>query len=265
MTGEAKRGRVGGKVAIVTGAASGIGLACARLLAREGAQVALADIDAAGAEEAAADIRRSGGSAMGLELDVTREADWMAAVDRVTDSWRRLDIAVNCAGSRIERCFPTETSLEDWQALLRINLDGVFLGTKHSLRAMRASDPVRGSIINISSILGMVGLAGTDAYGASKGAVRSYTKSVAISCAEAGLQVRVNSVHPGFVDTPLLSRAIDAAPDPSEARAALEVIAPAGRLGRPEDVAWGVLYLASDEADFVTGAELVIDGGYTAR
>jgi 3(or 17)beta-hydroxysteroid dehydrogenase len=265
MTAAPNIGRVHGKVALVTGAASGIGLACARRLAAEGAHVALADLDGAGAKRAAEDIRRLGGTAMALSLDVTQEADWQAATRRVMDEWRRLDVTVNCAGSRIERCFPSETSLQDWQSLLRINLDGVFLGTKHSLKAMQASDPVRGSIINISSILGMVGLAGTDAYGASKGAVRSYSKSVAISCAEAGVHVRVNSVHPGFVDTPLLARAIDAAPDPQAARAAIETLAPVGRLGSPDDVAWGVLYLASDESDFVTGAELVIDGGYTAR
>jgi 3(or 17)beta-hydroxysteroid dehydrogenase len=260
-----RTGRVDGKVAVVTGAASGIGLACARLLAEQGARVVLADLDAPGAEKAATDIRAADGEAMALTLDVTRETDWQAAMERIMGAWGRIDVTVNCAGSRIERCFPSETALEDWQLLLRINLAGVFLGTKHSLKAMQASDPVRGSIINVSSILGIVGLAGTDAYGASKGAVRSYSKSVAISCAEAGLRIRVNTVHPGFVDTPLLARALNAATDPQAARAAIEALAPVGRLGRPEDVAWGVLYLASDEADFVTGAELVIDGGYTAR
>lgn len=258
-------GRVAGKVALVTGAASGIGLACAKKLAAEGAHVVLADLNLAGAQAAAADIATAGGRAEATGFDVADEAAWEGTMAQILAGASRLDIAVNCAGSRIERTFPSETNLDDWHRLMRINLDGVFLGTKHSLRAMQANDPVRGSIVNISSILGIVGLAGTDAYGATKGAVRSYSKSVALSCAEARVPVRVNTVHPGFVDTPLLAQAIDAAADPDATRAAYHALAPVGRLGRPDDIAWGVLYLASDEADFVTGAELVIDGGYTAR
>jgi len=258
-------GRVAGKVALVTGAASGIGLACANLLAAEDARVVLADLDVAGCAAALAGIEAAGGTGRAIRLDVTDESGWQAATADLLAAFGRLDIAVNCAGTRVERRFPTETSLDDWRRLMGVNVDGVFLGTKHSLKAMQASTPTRGSIVNISSILGIVGLAGVDAYGASKGAVRSYSKSVALSCAQAGIPVRVNTVHPGFVDTPLLGRSLEAAADPTAARAALEKEAPAGRLGRPEDIAWGVLYLASDEADFVTGAELVIDGGYTAR
>lgn len=264
MTGGA-RGRVAGKTALVTGAASGIGAASARLLAAEGARVALADLDAAGAEAVLAAIREAGGQGISLALDVADEAAWEAVMAEVMKTFGRLDIAVNCAGTRLPRSFPTDTTLKDWRFLMSVNLDGVFLGTKRALRAMRDGDPATGAIVNVSSIMGNVALPGIAAYNATKGGVRTYSKSVALSCAEAGLKVRVNTVHPGFIDTPLLHTSMAAMPDPKEARRSYEALQPVGRLGRPEDIAWGILYLASDEAAFVTGAELVIDGGYTAR
>ena len=148
---------------------------------------------------------------------------------------------------------------------MAVNLDGVFLGTKHALVAMRNSNPVNGSIVNISSVMGLVGLPDIAAYNASKGGVRLYSKSVALSCAEKRLNVRVNTIHPGFIDTPLLRTAMARFEDAAEGQRIYDALQPVGRLGSPEDVAYGVLYLASDESKFVTGAELVIDGGYTAR
>jgi NAD(P)-dependent dehydrogenase (short-subunit alcohol dehydrogenase family) len=258
-------GRVAGKVAVVTGAASGIGAATARLLAAEGARVVLADLDLDRAGDVRDEIEAAGGTAIVLRLDVTDESAWEATMASALETYGRLDIAVNCAGTRIQRSVPTETTLADWRFLMAVNLDGVFLGTKHALLAMQAVDPVVGSIINISSIMGNVGMAGIGAYNASKGGVRTYSKSVALSCADEGLNIRVNTVHPGFVDTPLLRQAMDAMPDREEAQRLYDELQPMGRLGRPEDIAFGVLYLASDESSFVTGAELVIDGGYTAR
>ena len=148
---------------------------------------------------------------------------------------------------------------------MAVNLDGVFLGTKHAMAAMRDSDPVNGSIINISSIMGLVGFPDIAAYNASKGGVRLYSTSVALSCAERKLNIRVNSVHPGFIDTPLLRQGMARIADPELARKAYDALQPVGHLGQPIDIAYGVLYLASDESRFMTGAELVIDGGCTAR
>ncbi len=258
-------GRVAGKVALVTGAASGLGAASARMLAREGATVVLADLDAVAGERVLRDIEAAGGTGTSIKLDVAVEQDWISAMATIRQRFGRLDVTVNCAGTNIARSFPTDTTLEDWRRLMSINLDGVFLGTKHSLVAMQQSDPVNGSIINISSIMGLIGAPDIAAYNASKGGVRLYSKSVALSCAEKRLAVRVNTIHPGFVDTPLLQTAIDRFEDREEGRRVYDALAPVGRLGVPDDVAYGVLYLASDESSFVTGSELVIDGGYTAR
>ena len=258
-------GRVANKVALVTGAASGIGAASACMLAGEGATVVLADLDAAAGERVLRDIEAAGGTGMSVKLDVALEQDWISVMAMVRQRFGRLDIAVNCAGVNIARSFPTDTTLEDWRRLMSINLDGVFLGTKHSLAAMEQSDPVSGSIINISSIMGMIGAPDIAAYNASKGGVRLYSKSVALSCAKKRLAVRVNTIHPGFIDTPLLREAIDRFEDRAEGQRFYDALAPVGRLGTPDDIAYGVLYLASDESKFVTGSELVIDGGYTAR
>ena len=257
--------RVAGKIALVTGAASGLGEAIARLLASEGATVVLADVNDAPGKRLLREIKAAGGSGLYVHLDVANEPDWVGAMALVKRRLGRLNIAVNCAGTNIARSFPTDTTLADWRALMAVNLDGVFLGTKHALGLMRDSDPVNGSIINISSIMGLVGMADIAAYNASKGGVRLYSKSVAISCAEQRLAVRVNSVHPGFIDTPLLRKAMARFEDAREATRVYDALQPVGHLGTPEDIAFGVLYLASDESKFMTGAELVIDGGYTAR
>ena len=257
--------RVADKIALVTGAASGLGEAIARLLAREGATVVLADLNDAPGKRVLREIKTQGGSGLYVNLDVANEDHWTSAMAVLKKRFGRLNIAVNCAGTNIARSFPTDTTLADWRALMSVNLDGVFLGTKHAVAAMRDSDPVNGSIINISSVLGLVGFADIAAYNASKGGVRLYSKSVALSCAEKRLNIRVNTVHPGFTDTPLLRKAMARFEDPKEANRVYDALQPMGHLGTPEDIAFGVLYLASDESKFVTGAELVIDGGYTAR
>lgn len=258
-------GRVARKVALVTGGASGIGEACARLMAREGARVILADLHADQAQKVLAEIQAAGGEGMTFEMDVTQEEHWERVMGSIRQQYGQLNVIVNCAGSNIPRSFPTETTLQAWRELMALNLDGVFLGTKHAVALMSESQPVNGSVINISSILGIVAMPDNAAYSASKGGVRLYTKSVALSCAERGLKIRVNSVHPGFIDTPLLRKSLERFEDPQEARKRYDDLQPMGHLGLPQDVAYGVLYLASDESRFVTGSELVIDGGYTCR
>lgn len=257
--------RVAGKIALVTGAASGLGEAISRMLVREGATVILTDMNDSAGEQVLQDIQAHGGSGVYAHLDVASEGDWQSTMAMVRQRFGQLHIAVNCAGTNIARSFPTDTTLEDWRRLMSINLDGVFLGTKHALAAMRDSNPVNGSIVNISSVMGLVGLPDIAAYNASKGGVRLYCKSVALSCAEKRLNVRVNSVHPGFIDTPLLRAAMARFDDAEQARKTYDALQPVGHVGQPEDIAYGVLYLASDESKFMTGAELVIDGGFTAR
>ncbi len=254
-------GRVANKVALVTGGSSGIGRATAELLAREGATVVLSDLqDEAGAEAVAA-IVAAGGKASYLHHDVTDEAAWKRIIDTVLEDHGSLDILVNNAGISGGSGVPVEEiSLEQWRETLSVNLDGVFLGVKHGVAAMKESG---GSIINTSSILGIVGLPLTSAYTASKGGVRLLTKAVAMECAARGLKIRVNSVHPGFIDTPMVGGAIQRGGP--ERREMILNSQPTGEMGQPEDIAEGILYLASDAAKFVTGSELVIDGGYLAR
>jgi 3(or 17)beta-hydroxysteroid dehydrogenase len=264
--------RVAGKVAIVTGAASGIGASCARALAREGARVVLTDIAQAEVEAVAAQISQGGGTAIALRHDVTAEKDWAEVIDVTVRAFGHLDVLVNNAGIA-GRGSLLETTLEDWRALMRINLDAVFLGTRAAVGVMQAAGRPKdhlGSVINMSSVLGLVGGSGVAAYSASKGAVRLFTKAVALECADKGWRVRVNSVHPGYISTPLLEKALarraaSEGGDVETLRAQLVERHPLGRLGTREDIANGVVYLASDESDFVTGSELVIDGGYTAR
>lgn len=259
--------RVKGKVAIVTGAAMGIGAATAHMLAREGAAVVLTDIKDAEGEATAAAIRDAGGEALYLHHDVAEESEWIGVVDRAMERYGRLNVLVNNAGIG-GGVRPEEETFENWRRTMSINLDGVFLGTKHALLAMKRSDPVNGSIINLSSIEGLVGDPRLGTYNATKGGVRLYTKSVALYCGREGLNIRVNSVHPGYVWTPMVenhlrSQGGDDAVE--QGRKALEALHPIGRLGRPDEIAWGILYLASDESSFMTGAELVLDGGYTAQ
>ena len=252
-------GRVDGKVALVTGAASGIGRACAQRLAAEGARVCATDRDEAGA---AATAQALGAPNSSRALDVTDEAAWKAAVDAVLAAFGRLDILVNAAGvgavANIE-----QTTLAQWRFVQAVNSDGVFLGCREAFRAMKPGGG--GSIVNLSSVAGLVGDGDLPAYCASKGAVRLLTKSVALHGARRGANIRCNSVHPGFIATPMVDALASAYPDPAVARERLENANPQRKIGEVDDVAYLVLYLASDEAKFVTGAEFVVDGGATAR
>jgi NAD(P)-dependent dehydrogenase (short-subunit alcohol dehydrogenase family) len=254
-------GRVAGKVAMVTGAAAGIGAASGYALAREGASVVLTDIDEAGARALAEEIGRRGSSALGLGHDVTDEAAWERVMASALARFGRLDVLVNNAG--IAFVGKTEDlGLADWRRMMAVNLDGVFLGTKHAIRAMKGRG---GSIINISSVLGIDGLGTAAAYCASKGGVRLLTKSVAIECGEAGYGIRVNSIHPGYIRTKMFEADIASFGSVEAKLAAVGKLHPIGRIGLPEEVAEGILFLASDASSFITGAELPIDGGYTAR
>lgn len=253
-------GRVGGKVALVTGGASGIGRATAELFAEEGATVVLTDLQDGPGEDVAAGIRAAGGTASYYHHDVTDEAAWEKVVGETLTAHGRLDILFNNAGIGGSGVSVDEMSLDYWRQTMSVNLDGVFLGIKHGVRAMKESG---GAIINTSSILGLVGLPNTAAYTASKGGVRLLTKAVAMECAARSLNIRVCSVHPGFIDTPMVGGAIQRGGP--ERREAILKSQPTGQMGEPRDIAEGVLYLASDAAKFVSGSELIIDGGYVAR
>lgn len=254
-------GRVAGKIAIVSGAAAGIGRATALRLAEEGAKICLGDIDRTGAESCAADIRARGGEAFPLALDVAEEADWHRIINATVERFGGLDILVNNAGIAFAAGLE-ETTTEQWRRIMAVNVDSVFFGCKFALPALRESGG--GAIVNISSILGLVGSPVQAAYGATKGAVRLFTKGVALECAEAGWNIRVNSVHPAYIRTPMVERYAETWGSLKKGLEALGDLHPIGRVGEAEEVANAVLYLASDEAKFVTGAELLIDGGYTA-
>lgn len=252
--------RVRGKVAIVTGGAGGLGRAQALLLAKEGAKVVVSDNEKDPGEKAAQEITAQGGDAVFMLHDVSDEAQWREVIDKTLEVFGKLDILVNNAGVMLWKSIQ-ETSLQEWRWLISINLDGVFLGTKHAMEAMKKSGG--GSIINISSVAGIVGTLDTSAYHASKGAVRIFTKAAALECSKAGYDynIRVNSIHPGVIRTPMVDELMK---DEQKMKTALSWH-PIGHFGEPEDIAYGVLYLASDESKFVTGAELVIDGGWTAH
>jgi 3(or 17)beta-hydroxysteroid dehydrogenase len=250
--------RVTGKIAIVTGAASGIGRACAQRLAAEGASVLVTDRDDRGATLVAASL---GPPHLAHALDVTDEAAWKTTVDLAVATFGRVDVLVNAAGigavANIE-----DTTLAQWRLVQAVNSDGVFLGCREVFRAMK---PGGGSIVNISSVAGLIGDGDLPAYCASKGAVRLLSKAVALHGARRGANIRCNSVHPGFIATPMVDALAAAYPDPVAARERLANANPLRRIGEVDDVASLVLYLASDESKFVTGAELVVDGGATAR
>jgi NAD(P)-dependent dehydrogenase (short-subunit alcohol dehydrogenase family) len=249
--------RLAGKVALISGGARGMGAVEARLFAREGARVVIGDILEAEGRQVEADIKAAGGEAVFVRLDVTSEADWQRAVATTVSRFGKLNILVNNAGIGGPGLVET-TSVEEWDRVMDVNARGVFLGTKTAIPAMRQAGG--GSIINISSQLGLVGVDNSSPqYQASKGAVRLLTKATAIQYAREG--IRVNSVHPGPIATPMTAarRA-----DPQQYQLTVSRI-PLGRYGQPEDVAYGVLYLASDESAYVTGSELVIDGGWTAQ
>ncbi len=252
--------RVKGKTAIITGSASGLGEASALLLAKEGAAVVVADINESKGHDVVEKIRQEGGKALFAKLNVSRESDWENAIDKTLSEFQNLDVLVNNAGIQYVKELE-DTPLEDWRRLMSICLDGVFLGTKHAIRAMKKTGG--GSIINISSVVGIVGTVdSTSAYCAAKGGVRSFTKAAALECSKAGrnYNIRVNSIHPGAMETQMVSEMLK----DEVIRETLEKAHPIGHLGKPIDVAYGVLYLASDESRMVTGAEMVIDGGWTA-
>ena len=248
--------RLENKVALISGGARGIGADEARIFAAEGAKVVIGDVLEEDGRKTAAQINENGGECVFVRLDVANEASWQEAVSTTINRFGKLDVLVNNAGIfsplKVE-----DTSVELWDSMMAINAKGVFLGTKHAIPEMRKAGG--GSIVNISSVLGMVGVDASAAYTASKGAVRIFTKSAAVQYASDG--IRVNSVHPGIIATPMT---VDILNNPV-ANEYWVGNTPIGRLGRPDDVAYGVLFLASDESSFMTGSELVIDGGLTAK
>ena len=257
-------GRVAGKQALITGAAQGLGAAQAMMLAREGAQVLLADINAAGAAAQAASINAAlgDGTAFSIHLDVTSEDQWIAAVDYAAETMQGLSVLVNNAGIGVRGNIETCT-LADWHRGFAVNVDSVFLGCQKALPLMKDSQP--GSIINISSIAGLIASDTMPGYNASKAAVWMLSKSVALYCAKMGWDIRSNSVHPTFIDTPILDGMVVSTGKSKEV--IMEKLArqiPLKRVGQPDDIANGVLYLASDESRFMTGAELKLDGGISA-
>lgn len=250
-------GRLDGKVALISGGARGQGATEARLFVREGAKVVFGDVLDAEGRQVEAELRAAGGEATYVHLDVTSEDDWREAVGTAANRYGALHILVNNAGILIRKGIEA-TSVEEWDRIMAINVKGVFLGTKYALPAMRQTGG--GSIINISSIAGLVGNPqGSAAYTATKGAVRLFTKATAMQHARE--QIRCNSVHPGPIDTEMMRDVLSDTARRAERLARI----PLGRAGTMDDVAYGVLYLASDESAFVTGSELVIDGGATAQ
>ncbi len=257
-------GRVAGKKALVTGAAQGLGAAIALRLAREGAKVLLTDIDGQGAarQAAAIDTECGAGTAFSCAQDVTSEADWVAAVGVAGDKLGGLSILVNNAGIGAGGSIES-TSYEQWQRMMAVNADSVFLGCKYALPLLRESQPA--SIVNISSIAAMTADPYLAAYNTSKAAVWMLTKSVALYCAKKGWDLRCNSVHPAFVDTAILDEFhVRKETAREETLSKLARVIPLGRIGEPDEVALGVLYLASDESRFMTGSELKLDGGLSA-
>lgn len=249
MTG-ARDGRLKGKVAIVTGAASGIGLATGLRFVREGARVVFADLEAADENPL---VAQHGGDALSVRADVTSEESVRELIARTIDRFLRLDVLVNCAGVALGKT-ETETSLPEWEKVLAINATGTFLTTKHVVPHMQRSGG--GSIVNIASIASQIGWAGYAAYCASKGAVRSFTKATAVAHGRYG--IRANSINPGVIETPMTAGSI------SENADRYKNVSVLGRYGKPDDVANCCLFLASDEAAFVTGTELTVDGGRLA-
>jgi NAD(P)-dependent dehydrogenase (short-subunit alcohol dehydrogenase family) len=253
--------RLKGKVAVVTGGANGLGTAIATRLSAEGAGVAILDRDPGG-QEVAEKIASGGGRAVFRACDVTVESEVSATIQEVADELGRLDILVNNAGVEGTNQPTDKLELAEWERVMGVNCTAVFLCTKHAIPHLRRAGG--GSIVNISSIYGIVGGGDVPPYHASKGAVRLMSKNDALTYAAEN--IRVNSIHPGFIFTDMVNRYVDeAGMDRAAARAALDALHPLGGTGTPDDVAWGVVYLASDESRWVTGSELVIDGGYTAR
>jgi NAD(P)-dependent dehydrogenase (short-subunit alcohol dehydrogenase family) len=260
-------GQVEGKVALVTGGASGIGAAVVELLAQEGATVVATDIDELRGPELVAGINKAGGNAVFLQQDVTSEARWVEIVAEIEKQFGRLDVLVSNAGIGISVPSVVDMTFADWRRQTAINLDGVFLSVKYGLPLMRKTGG--GSVVMMSSLAGLRGSAGLAGYCATKGGVRLFAKAVAMECAAAGDGIRVNSVHPGIIDTPIWGKipteaAGNRANAPIDAEERAKLATPLGRVGQAAEIASGVLYLASDASRYVTGTELVIDGGMNA-
>lgn len=256
-------GRVAGKKAFVTGAAQGLGAAIAWALAEEGAKVALADVNFVGAEKLAAEINQAHGAntAAAYELDVTDEEQWKRALEAANAAMGGISALVNNAGISGGRGNIEELELDSFRRVMSVNVDSVFLGAKHALKYMRDNQP--GSIVNISSIAGLIASHNTPAYNASKAAVWLLSKNIALHCAKQKLNIRSNSIHPTFIDTPILDPLRQVfGKDEAEAKLSRQV--PLGRIGKPEDIAAAALYLVSDESGFMTGAEIKVDGGISA-
>ena len=256
-------GQVQGKVALVTGGASGIGAACSATLAREGAKVVVTDIDEALGKQTVSRIQGDGGEAIFLQQDVTQEERWAEVVAETERRYGKLNILVSNAGIGVGAASIVDMTLADWRRQTAINLDGVFLSVKYAVPAMRRAGG--GSIIITSSVAGLRGSAGLAGYCATKGGVRLFAKAVAMECAAEGDGIRINTVHPGVIDTPIWTKISRSAGrntpiDPNEVS---KSGVPLGRVGQAQDIANGVLFLASDASSYMTGAELVIDGGMT--
>lgn len=256
--------RLQGKVALVAGAAMGIGEADAKLFAKEGAKVVVGDINESEGKRVVEEIKKDGDEAIFIKLDVSKEEDWKNAIAETIKTYGKLNVEVINAGVSLGKNVE-ETTLKDWNWLMGINATGVYLGLKYGILAMKDNGE-NCSIINRSSIDGQIGESGLFAYCASKGAVTIMTKSAALHCGEKGYKIRVNSVHPGYVHTALTEKeAADSGLAPEEYFAKVGKMHPIGYIGRPIDIAYADLYLASDESIFVTGSELTIDGGWTAQ
>ncbi len=251
--------RLAGKVALITGAASkpGLGNSTALRFAQEGARLVITDINEEGLKACEQEIRDAGGEVVAWRQDVTAESDWQETLDRTIESWGKLDILVNNAGIAVLRMVDVMTPAE-FEKQMAVNMTSVFLGTRKAIPLMRKNGS--GSIINLSSIAGLVGIPGASAYAASKGGVRLFSKTVALECAREN--IRCNSVHPGVIWTNIQQDAIRDNPEQYEI---INASIPMGRMGDPEDVANCILFLASDEARYITGAEFVVDGGMTAQ
>jgi NAD(P)-dependent dehydrogenase (short-subunit alcohol dehydrogenase family) len=254
-------GRVEGKVAIVTGGALGIGKASSLLLAKEGAQVAITDILDKEGQEVVKEIKKSGGVALFWHLDVSNEKEVQKVFADIHNKFGKIDVLVNNAGIAGVSKPTHEITEEEWDKVMAVNVKGVFFCTKHVIPFMKKTR--NGSIINLSSIYGIVSSPDVPPYHASKGAVRIMTKTDAFLYAKD--KIRVNSVHPGFIWTPMVENYAKSQGNVEEVRKMLDNLHPIGHVGQPDDIAYGIVYLASDESKFVTGSELVIDGGYTAR
>ena len=256
-------GRVAGKKVFITGAAQGLGAAMARALAAEGAKVAITDVNASGAEAKAAELNNEFGAetAFAYALDVTNEEQWIAALEAANKAMGGISGLINNAGISSREGSVEELSLEGFRRLMSVNVDSVFLGAKHGIKYLAKNQP--GSIVNISSIAGLIANHTSPGYNASKAAVWLLSKNIALYCAKKGLNIRSNSVHPTFIDTPILDP-IRGMFGKEEAEAKLGRQVPMGRIGKPEDVANAAIYLLSDESRFVTGSEIKIDGGISA-